>query len=691
MQKLRDIDQKAVDRVIKSGLSLRDRFKEQVNQAIQDYDNKWITRFRRWWASGDSQRHPRLKDIDALRKIVSESTYTEQLANNLIGYIDDPNQFRWAKLSPLRRYVRNAVDGFNKSIGLMSLSDIDTLMQLRTQEDMDDSEFEDTQSLATESQLDVDDSYSEEPDHLMQLTNQKRDLTRQIQLLQKQLEHARSESEQTVSALQQQLAEKDKVIASNQAMAANKVVATSDVLDSDVHAVNEELSKKKQQLAELESRLSENDKRIRELTEKNDQQSQLIHQQSDMIQSLRSLVTSLVEKINAFKQLSLTVISSITEMYKRSALLFRKSVVENPVAKSKKLTQKVTGLFKRKNKKANVAEKPDATEHYKNESADLRSGRGLRQQARKQIRAHEGEIYDLTVKGVDPETGKTSEAFMSEYLEQAMDVQFSLDSVETFCHQAGDYMVVDTTHQQHLEKAEQLQQLLDEERAKIKELQMQQAPVSDAVLQLQQENKALKSELTSQKKHFEQRLQEARVVAIEKVADDQPPPLPPFILNDQGKPSMGPVANQTIGAPPPPPANGAPPPPPPPPANGAPPPPPVALKVGRRAQAGSYGDLSSALSAVSLKKAAPSSSSDSGTHSGGTTLLDQLKEKRTLRKVDSKALEKARAQRSTQLDPFQAQLMAKFAAIRLNEEEEAAMATSDSEEEWSEDEKPRYN
>ncbi len=95
-------------------------FKKHITEAIGEYESSW---YYRWYLDGkeiDSKNltdyHPRVKNVTELKAFIDNSTQAAQLADDLFEYVDGSNDhFSWAWFSPLRDYVRYAVEDYSYS------------------------------------------------------------------------------------------------------------------------------------------------------------------------------------------------------------------------------------------------------------------------------------------------------------------------------------------------------------------------------------------------------------------------------------------------------------------------------------------------------------------------------------------------------------------------------------------------
>ncbi|MCB1828314.1 MAG: hypothetical protein KDH94_07790, partial [Coxiellaceae bacterium] len=127
---IREVNLQAAELAYNKAVKERDLFRKMVTDAINGYKQSFFSgyqyRLRQTEVHG-MPTHPRVTDVQELEKIISGNAYTEHMAQALFQYIDDSKHFSWAKLSPLRRNVRAAVNSFLQH---HTVSDIDDLLKL---------------------------------------------------------------------------------------------------------------------------------------------------------------------------------------------------------------------------------------------------------------------------------------------------------------------------------------------------------------------------------------------------------------------------------------------------------------------------------------------------------------------------------------------------------------------------------
>ncbi len=99
---------------IKSANKQREDFKRDLTNALKEYCASWYHQERvEHQKKHPKWTHPRIDDVTALEKIIKTSTTTTDLADKIIDYIDGDNDHFWfAWFSPLRGYMRDAVEAF---------------------------------------------------------------------------------------------------------------------------------------------------------------------------------------------------------------------------------------------------------------------------------------------------------------------------------------------------------------------------------------------------------------------------------------------------------------------------------------------------------------------------------------------------------------------------------------------------
>lgn len=112
------IDTSEVEKRFKHAQEKFSAFKLNITKAIGEYESSW---YFQWYLEGKtieealklSSCHPRVRNVHQLKDIIEKSTQATQLADDLTDYIDGENDhFSWAWFSPLRDYVRDAVEDY---------------------------------------------------------------------------------------------------------------------------------------------------------------------------------------------------------------------------------------------------------------------------------------------------------------------------------------------------------------------------------------------------------------------------------------------------------------------------------------------------------------------------------------------------------------------------------------------------
>jgi hypothetical protein len=90
-------------------------FKAKLKEEIENYESQW---YYGWYLKDQddenpNDNHPRVQNVIDLKKLIDDSSLAAPLAKNLLEYIDGSNNhFSWAWFSPLKDYVRDAVNEF---------------------------------------------------------------------------------------------------------------------------------------------------------------------------------------------------------------------------------------------------------------------------------------------------------------------------------------------------------------------------------------------------------------------------------------------------------------------------------------------------------------------------------------------------------------------------------------------------
>ncbi len=112
------IDTSEVEKRFKHAQDKFSAFKLNITKAIGEYESSW---YFQWYLDGKtvedalklSSCHSRVRNVYQLKDIIEKSTHATQLADDLTDYIDgDNDHFSWAWFSPLRDYVRDAVEDY---------------------------------------------------------------------------------------------------------------------------------------------------------------------------------------------------------------------------------------------------------------------------------------------------------------------------------------------------------------------------------------------------------------------------------------------------------------------------------------------------------------------------------------------------------------------------------------------------
>ncbi|MBX9587191.1 MAG: hypothetical protein K2X50_08020 [Gammaproteobacteria bacterium] len=117
----RTINTSEVEKREKKARHQFEAFKTHITEAIGEYESAW---YYQWHLSSHAEyqrvnptyTHPRVQNVTQLKSIISKSTEATKLADDLVEYVDGSNDnFSWAWFSPLRDYVRYAVEDYSYS------------------------------------------------------------------------------------------------------------------------------------------------------------------------------------------------------------------------------------------------------------------------------------------------------------------------------------------------------------------------------------------------------------------------------------------------------------------------------------------------------------------------------------------------------------------------------------------------
>lgn len=117
----RTINTSEVEKREKKARHQFEAFKTHITKAIGEYESAW---YYQWHLSSHAEyqrvnpkyTHPRVQNVTQLKSIISKSTEATKLADDLVEYVDGSNDnFSWAWFSPLRDYVRYAVEDYSYS------------------------------------------------------------------------------------------------------------------------------------------------------------------------------------------------------------------------------------------------------------------------------------------------------------------------------------------------------------------------------------------------------------------------------------------------------------------------------------------------------------------------------------------------------------------------------------------------
>lgn len=231
------INETVAQTYIKVAQEQRDQFKRDLSEALNSYTASWYHQDRITYQKKHPKwTHPRIEDVKALEKIINENTATTDLVNDIIDYIDGDNDHFWfAWFSPLRDYMRDAVDNFTAK---HNTEIIDRDLQL-----VSDKPFKKLSGDSLSEDLSDDQSTaenpSESPSQIDRLSRQLESINLQLQEKEKAIQQSNSELSQLRAAIQ-----------SKNLPEIKQLIAERDEAKQELSSKSQELGASRQQLAD---------------------------------------------------------------------------------------------------------------------------------------------------------------------------------------------------------------------------------------------------------------------------------------------------------------------------------------------------------------------------------------------------------------------------------------------------------
>ncbi|MBX9587192.1 MAG: hypothetical protein K2X50_08025 [Gammaproteobacteria bacterium] len=187
----------------------RDKFKQKLTTALKEYSKAWYHKERvDYQKKNPKWTHERIEDVNALNKIINESSTTTDLAEKIIDYIDGDNDHFWfAWFSPLRGYMRDVVESFTDKHDTKTI-DHDLKLFSDKLQDKSSSSAQRKNSDSLSDSITDDDSQTEDKTEFQERIDE---FTKQLKAVTKQLRKKNSELENKAS----ELAELKKLIETN--------------------------------------------------------------------------------------------------------------------------------------------------------------------------------------------------------------------------------------------------------------------------------------------------------------------------------------------------------------------------------------------------------------------------------------------------------------------------------------------
>ncbi len=343
-------------------------FREKLQAAVDKYKSTLTYRVHEKTSKKTGTIHPRLADVNELQTILNNASYNVPLKDDMLKYINDREHFKRSKLSPLRRYVRNAVNQYIKEHNIESLELIDAILAIYSkdneasvgtvQESVDEdseSKFsEDLQAhlkIINQQQLELQQAQQRLQDAqreverlnaspvILQVAEEKFESVEEKQRIRLELIHATNELAVTKESLVVATTSLDQATKRNrdlelenkqQAVSLNKATASLDQSTKRNRELELELESKQQavSLGEAAASLDQATKRNRDLEHENKQQAETINQQSAQINSLKTIITELKAKVESLFVVVDNTFRSIYHMYTGVVAHLRNAVKE---------------------------------------------------------------------------------------------------------------------------------------------------------------------------------------------------------------------------------------------------------------------------------------------------------------------------------------------------------------------------
>ncbi len=313
-------------------------FREKLQAAVDKYKSTLTYRVHEKTSKKTGTIHPRLADVNELQTILNNASYNVPLKDDMLKYINDREHFKRSKLSPLRRYVRNAVNQYIKEHNIESLELIDAILAIYSKDNeasvgtVQESVDEDSESKFSEDLQAHLKIINQQQLELQQAQQRLQDAQREVERLNASPVILQVAEEKFESVEEKQRIRLELIHATNELAVTKEslVVATTSLDQATKRNRDLELENKQQavSLGEAAASLDQATKRNRDLEHENKQQAETINQQSAQINSLKTIITELKAKVESLFVVVDNTFRSIYHMYTGVVAHLRNAVKE---------------------------------------------------------------------------------------------------------------------------------------------------------------------------------------------------------------------------------------------------------------------------------------------------------------------------------------------------------------------------
>lgn len=324
------------------------QFNDTLQAAIDKYKSTFAFRYHERKSQASGVDHPRVVDVKALQAILDNAEYSVSVKDAMLSYIDDREHFRGSKLSPLRRYIRNAIQSYIKlhNIESLELSDMILAMHLtseideykpKSEDDSDtqtvDEPKEDSTALRQELQR-VHQQLLQTQQRFMHHTDQAQKMITAKDLAQQQVQEA---LEKAIIERDQALRDKQQLQLENDQQSPIALGASPQFKDA-VQSIRQELgqvidklqTEKAETAALLKKTNGDREQLINEnkqLRIENAEQARIIKEQSTTIKSLNAIIGELKASFEVVKKAAMDSIGSFYTMFSTMKQYFKQAVI----------------------------------------------------------------------------------------------------------------------------------------------------------------------------------------------------------------------------------------------------------------------------------------------------------------------------------------------------------------------------